>query len=673
MSGTPKFDKTSFPGGYDITDIIVAVKLAGLRHFQNPSAGELEGAILKRFLLELAARHPQSVPFSDPYRLRGQELFDERRSLLNSHLGLSWFGLAYWVCGLVAVRSRLSIAEYDDLNIFLAPIRRALRELGVRVSGEECLAEIDRFLPAEVTPRNVEASAHLFLSFARFLHFGALRRREVVTPGLVLPSVCLAFVEKDAEEARSVTSFLTTHDISIIRRPAEITRPARLLVLLSRDALKSELFWHRLADWKERPVVPMVVCLMPKAELYRKLPAGASQEVWAWLTENLVLERSSETSRYVMLLKALDQADPKQWWWNAGDAVELGLAVDVLGLGIPRPANRQASGPTGEPYPFAFQDSFLLACLAASGRLKRDPASGPDARYFAMCSGLLQLRQQPNGEPYSLPWSMLIYRAWLSFASELPGFSYSEQDVIHAEQELRSALFALGVGTGAAEVPAFLEAFARLPWTASPSTPAAVDERTVAFIVLVHHLTQAALARTQRMRLEHPSCPAFVSYARADEVFARDLVAHLEAKGADVWWDLNSIALGMPLDGSLRAAVGDAGFLFVIATPAADQSPYVRMEVETAIRRGLRVVPIGLDAPVPAGLRAMFDAAPDSIEPIISAIGPDRAIAPAVALARLTRPPAEQLRWLKSQPLYGTLVDQLVQARASLEEIGYQV
>ncbi len=665
MSGTPKFDKTSFPGGYDITDIIVAVKLAGLKHFQNPSAGELEGTIVKRFLLELAARHPQSGPFSDPYRLRGQELFDGRRSLLNSHLGLSWFGLAYWVCGLVAVRSRLSIAEYDDLNIFLAPIRSALRELGVQVSGDECLAEIDRFLPAEVTPRNVEASAHLFLSFARFLHFGALRRREVVTPGLVLPSVCVAFVENDAEEARSVTSFLTTHDISIIRQPAEITRPARLLVLLSRDALKSELFWRRLADWKERPVVPMVVCLMPKAELYRKLPAGASQEVWAWLTENLVLERSSETSRYVMLLKALDQADPKQWWWNAGDAVELGLAVDALDLGIPRPANRKASGPTGEPYPFAFDGNLLMACIFASDRLTRDAAGGRDARYFGMCSDLLKLRQNPGGEPYTLPWFMLIYRTWLAFAAELPGFAYSQEDVMHAEQELQSALFALGIGTDAGEVPAFLQAFAQLPWTAPPTTPAAVDERTIAFVVLVHHLTQAALARTQRMRLQHPSCPSFVSYARADEVFAREVVAHLEAKGADVWWDLNSIALGMPLDGSLRAAVGDAGFLLLIATPAADESKYVRLELDTAIHRGLRVLPICLDGRVPAGLRSVFDSARDSIDPLISAIDTERAAAPASILARLARSPADQLRWLQSQRYQGFL-DHLAQARASL-------
>ena len=668
MSGTPTFDKISFPGGYEITDIIVAVTLAAAKHVANPPVGETQGVIVQRFLRELAARHPGSLAAGDPYRIRAQELFDERRSLRRSHLGLSWFGLAYWAYGLVAVRSGLSIAEFDDLNLFLTPIQGALRELGVRVSAEECLAEVDRFLPREATARNVEASTHVFLSFVRFLHYGALRRREVVTPGLVLTSVCLAFAESDAEEARSITNFLTTHSISIIRQPAELTRTARLLVLLSREAMNSELFWRRLADWKERGVFPMVVCLLPKAELYRELPAAASQEVWAWLTANLVLERSSETDRYLMLLRALDSADPKQWWWNQGDAVELGLAVDVLSLGIPRPASRKASGPTGEPYPFAFQDSFLSACLVASERLQRDAAGGPDARYFAMCSDLLQLRQRPNREPYSLPWFMLIYRAWLSFAAELPGFFYSQQDVIHAEQELQSALFALGVGTGAAEVPAFLEAFARLPWTAPPSTAAAVDERAVAFIVLIHHLTQAALARTQRMRLEHPSCPAFVSYARADEGFARDLVAHLEAKGADVWWDLNSIALGMPLDGSLRAAVGDARFLFVIATPAADKSPYVRMEVETAIRRGLRVVPIRLEAQVPAGLQAVFDAAPNSIEPIISAIDSERAIAPAAALAQLARSRADQLRWLQSQAPYQKLLSQLVQARASLEK-----
>ena len=541
MSETLKLDKVSFPGGYDITDIIVAVKLAEMLHGGNVPTGELEQVIVQRFLGELTARHP-GIAISDPFQLRAQELLDERRSLLNSHLKFSWFCLAHWVYVLVTVRSSLSLSEHVDLSTFLTSVRGALRELGVRVSEEECLAEVDRFVPAEVTPRSIKAAALMFLSFARFLHYSALRRREVVTPAIALPSVCLVFAEEDAEEARRVSTFLTTHGVSISQQPAEVMQTARLLVLLSPHAMKSELFWRSVADWKERHVVPMVVCLMPKAELYRDPPADWRQETWVWLKANVAVELSAETDRYVTLLRALDPQDPKQWWWNKGDAVELGLAVDVLGFGIPRPATqRKASGPTGEPYPFALDDSLVLtACLAASERLTRDEPSGLDGRYFDICQELLQRRRQPNGDPYALPWFVLIYRAWLSFA----GFAYPEEEIIYAERELPAALFALGVGTEPSEVPAFLEAFASLPWTEPPSTVAAVDEWTIAFTVLVHHLTQAALARTQRMRLRHPSCTSSVSYARPDEGFARELVAHLEAKGADVWWDLNSIALG---------------------------------------------------------------------------------------------------------------------------------
>jgi len=193
-----------------------------------------------------------------------------------------------------------------------------------------------------------------------------------------------------------------------------------------------------------------------------------------------------------------------------------------------------------------------------------------------------------------------------------------------------------------------------------------VDERTIAFIVLVFHLSRAALARTQRVRLRHPSCPSFVSYARPDEGFARELVVQLEAKGADVWWDLNSITLGTPLDGSLRSAVGDAGLLLLVATPAADKSPYVHLEVETAIRQGLCVVPISLDGQVPEGLQSLLDSAPGSIEPIISAIDSERLNVATSVLAQLECSPSEQLRWLQSQALYQDLRTRLAQIRASL-------
>ena len=477
MSETPEVDKGSFPGGYDITEIIAAVKLAAMRHVERDKIplGELEQAIVDRFLKELVARHPETLPSGDPYLVRAQELFEERRSLLHSHLEMSWFGLAYWAYGLLAVRSGLSIAEYDNLAMFVSPVQRTLRELGVQLSEEECLEEIDRFLPRDVSPRSVEASTQTFLSFVRFLHRAALRRRQLVTPGLTLPSVCLAYAEHDAAQADSISTFLAGHGVDTIRRPEEGTQAARLLVLLSRAAVDSEPFWRGLAAWKLRPVVPMVVCLMPKAALYGDPPSGVPTELWAWLGHNVAVELTAETDRYVVLLRALDSPDPKQWWWHEGDAIELGLAVDVLGTGIPRPpTRRRPAAPTREAYPYAVDGTLLSAFFLASERLARDEASGRDARYFTVCGELLEFRQAPGGRPYALPWFVLIYRTWLAFAGRLPGFAYSEADAAHAERELQSALFALGIGTQPAEVPTFLHAFAELPWTSPASSIAGV-------------------------------------------------------------------------------------------------------------------------------------------------------------------------------------------------------
>ena len=49
-----------------------------MQHVRDVPFGALDSAIVERFLQELTARHPAMVPFGDPYRVRGQELFDER-------------------------------------------------------------------------------------------------------------------------------------------------------------------------------------------------------------------------------------------------------------------------------------------------------------------------------------------------------------------------------------------------------------------------------------------------------------------------------------------------------------------------------------------------------------------------------------------------------------------
>jgi hypothetical protein len=630
MSDPGEFDTVSFPGGYDQEEQIAAVQLAAMQHVRPVPAGPLARAITEALLRGLMARHPGDPEvYSQPYQVRSGELAGERLSLLRSHLALSWFGLAYWAYGLVAVRSGVSIAEHDGEAMFVAPIRMALGELGVRVSDAECIAEVDRFLPFEPSPHGVEASTLVFLSYVRFLHRAALRRRRVVAPGLSLPDVALVHDAHDADAANDVSRFLASHGVAMRAQPEAVTQATRLLVLLSGAAIGSAGFWQTLERWKDCPVIPMVLCLMPKAALYGAPPPQAPPALWSWLGENVAVTLGSETDRYGVLLRALDAPDPRQWWWNEGDSLEIGVAVDVLGQKLPRPATRRAGTAAAvEPYPYAIDGALLSACVLASERAAGPDPDGADRRYVDRCNELLRQRQRPGGQPYALAWFVVLHRAWLQCAG-------AAVDGERARRELQVALFALGIGTQQDEAGAFLERFAQAPWNAPATTVAGIDERTLAFAALVHHLSQAAVARGQRMRLQPATRPCFVSYARPDEAVARALVAHLEAKGADVWWDLNAITLGAPLDDSLRSAVADATVLFLVDTPAAAASAYVRLEVEAAQRRGLRVVRIT-----------------DHAAPALDA-----------ALAELQRTPQEELQWLQSLPVHQELCRHLGAAR----------
>ena len=117
-----------------------------------------------------------------------------------------------------------------------------------------------------------------------------------------------------------------------------------MLVLFSRAAMDSEAFWRGLAAWKLRPVVPMVICLVPKAELSRDPPSDARTELWTWLGHNVAVELTAETDRYVVLLGALDSPDPKQWWWQGGDAPTSRRPARIT-TGRGRPERVSAAGP----------------------------------------------------------------------------------------------------------------------------------------------------------------------------------------------------------------------------------------------------------------------------------------------------------------------------------------
>ncbi len=86
---------------------------------------------------------------------------------------------------------------------------------------------------------------------------------------------------------------------------------------------------------------------------------------------------------------------------------------------------------------------------------------------------------------------------------------------------------------------------------------------------------------------------AFISYGRADsKAFATKLHARLLEQGLKVWFDQNDIPLGVDFQNQIDDGIENAhNFLFIIA-PHSVNSPYCRKEIELAIKRNKRIIPL---------------------------------------------------------------------------------
>ena len=86
---------------------------------------------------------------------------------------------------------------------------------------------------------------------------------------------------------------------------------------------------------------------------------------------------------------------------------------------------------------------------------------------------------------------------------------------------------------------------------------------------------------------------AFISYGRADsKAFATKLHARLVEQGLKVWFDQNDIPLGVDFQNQIDDGIEKAhNFLFIIA-PHSVNSPYCRKEIELAIKRNKRIIPL---------------------------------------------------------------------------------
>jgi WD40 repeat protein len=86
---------------------------------------------------------------------------------------------------------------------------------------------------------------------------------------------------------------------------------------------------------------------------------------------------------------------------------------------------------------------------------------------------------------------------------------------------------------------------------------------------------------------------AFISYGRADSLaFGRKLYEQLLKVGLKIWFDQNDIPLGVDFQNQIDDGIEKAqNFLFIIA-PHSVNSPYCLKEIELAIKRNKRIIPL---------------------------------------------------------------------------------
>jgi TIR domain len=84
----------------------------------------------------------------------------------------------------------------------------------------------------------------------------------------------------------------------------------------------------------------------------------------------------------------------------------------------------------------------------------------------------------------------------------------------------------------------------------------------------------------------------FVSYAREDKKFARQLTSRLRESGRIPWQDLRNIRGGDLWQTTIDDALRNAEALIVVMSPQATKSQYVTYEWAFALGAGVRVIPV---------------------------------------------------------------------------------
>jgi hypothetical protein len=84
----------------------------------------------------------------------------------------------------------------------------------------------------------------------------------------------------------------------------------------------------------------------------------------------------------------------------------------------------------------------------------------------------------------------------------------------------------------------------------------------------------------------------FISYVRADELFALDLRESLRAAGVKAWLDMTDIPAEADWDNAVERALNTCGLMLVLLSPAAFQTRELRFERQQFLDVGKIVVPV---------------------------------------------------------------------------------
>jgi len=86
--------------------------------------------------------------------------------------------------------------------------------------------------------------------------------------------------------------------------------------------------------------------------------------------------------------------------------------------------------------------------------------------------------------------------------------------------------------------------------------------------------------------------PVFISYSRANTLFARDLYTRLQALDFRLWRDRSEMEAGSDWWAQIKAAIDGAGTMVLVMSPKALASPVVAKEWRYARQVGTRVIPV---------------------------------------------------------------------------------